>query len=100
MKKETKLPTWAELKEFVNSIPNEFLDETISAWHRQGEQGLSRIDFSFLEDHYTDTTGEGLFPLGNRRNYSKAEWEDAKDNIRLKKGCPVIEYELTSDKHL
>jgi len=86
MKKEVKKLTWAELKEFVNNLPEEALTEHVRWWGE--DRGGIINNVGCLEEDYFNPSGDGMEPVSEYESEPETI-EDNQDTI-LDKGTPIL----------
>lgn len=82
-KGEEKNLLWSDLKEFVNSLNDEQLQQEILVWDEDGGGGMI-YSISITEDDMINPSGEGLEPISLYSNSDDAE------DIELAKYEPII----------
>lgn len=83
--------TWAELKEIVNKLPEQILNQAVTIWNSSEEAGSVAISVKILgEDHHYDGD-EGCAPISIiKENFD--DYEEHKDEYYLVHayGTPIL----------
>mgnify|MGYP003405173794 CR=1 FL=1 len=87
--------TWGELKEFVNSIPAEYLDKTAHLLYEDNSEGKPLSEPLFIEDDIYNYNGEGdeygtLEELKMIRDSNDMPFELEACQLATKKGTPFL----------
>ena len=83
-----KIETWADLKEFANSLSDEQLDNPVIWWGDERGGKFSSADT--LKEDYVNESGEGVEPI-----YLYKGDEDFENiQVVLKKGTPILQDDI------
>lgn len=87
----TKFITWAELKEIINKLPENILNQNATVWNGSEDAGSAVVGVKLLNEDWHYDGDEGCAPISIiKENYD--DYEENKDTYRLvhATGTPIL----------